>query len=252
MVANLGEGGGVMRTCVLIVLLSGSCVSEPIREGEDPMSYVNTVDSPNGHFIFSGTRRPSQRFEDILRSEVNMHIGYLVSADVWACTDITFLQAYHIVRKGMLHFIDPSAEARGMGGWTIDQAPGNPQPWYPLNPDGTYNPLLGTQGNNTTSPMTESMLGDKPGAPQMSWPMTFEFVSCPVCRAGTCVNQIFDCVYWTFTLNEDGTISMIDAHNATMTDTSHFDDAVRGWNMQAGGALPNGPAGQLPIPPLTH
>jgi hypothetical protein len=239
-----------MKTCVLIAILSAGCISTPVKDS--PMSYVNTVDAPNGHFIFSGTRLPSQNIEGIIRSEVNMHIGFLVSAATWSCTDITFIQAYHITHNGMDHFIDTSAEARAMGGWTIDQKQGNPQPWYPLNPNGTYNPLLGTQGDNSVTPPIDSMLGDKPGAPMMSWPLTYEFVSCPVCRQGTCVNQIFDCVDWTFTLEGDGTISMIGARNATNEDTNKFDQAVNGWNMQAMGALANGPPGQLQIPALSH
>lgn len=209
-------------------------------------TFEKEVDGANGTFKFKG-----KAIENVNHfSTQTVSLSFQLTNAHCHCDEVTFIQSVRITRADGSH-IHPNAEQADRAepnGWAVDRVAGAHFAWYPLNipdlanPNGSYNPMWDTPGNNNTP----AILKDEPGAGSGLWPLTFEFVSCAICRRGAanCQNRILKYVYWTFKIQADGRITDVDARIPTAPEKANVSTSQTRWNANAG-AL-----GKDPIPPL--
>ena len=174
------------------------------------------------------------------------------------CEEIRFIQVARLTVSrhgrpvGLASPHDGFAARMTANGWGVDQTPGNPRPFYCTGADGGTDPGAGAAGA-TGRPAELSDLPGMGGPKPPGATFKFEFLTAAVCLAGEgeCNNKILDTLYWTFTIDADGTVTDVEARPSNTAEDGEFDDAVDNWNTQAAGspAAPD-PAHQDPAPPL--
>jgi len=150
--------GGLVGIIMLVACVT-ACGSHGVKEDAASSEEAITVEAKEGFFVFLGVPEALYN-DDKNQSRQRVMIGYHVTSGR-RCNDITFMQAVQITHDGVHRQPSPGQAARMTkgasgavndpdGGWAIDQskdgADVNPEPWYPLNPGGTYDPNLGTKG----------------------------------------------------------------------------------------------------------
>ena len=225
---------------LLLILASLAAVSSRCGSGGGGggNTFTATVNGANGKFTFEG-----EKVENAAAfSTEKVKITFELTNARCPCTEVTFIQVLRIVKgDGTSAFPHDGQRARATAdGWALDRVTGSKSPFYPLNNDGTYNPIWDTPGSNTKP----AVLRDVPGWNQKS---KFEFVTCAICRRGECANKTIKCLYWTFSINADGTISDVDARAPTAGEKAKFGEAVDKWNTQTAGSG----GAQEPVPALS-
>lgn len=219
---------------------SGSAPIPVPAPGAAPVRYQPTAAGSNGTFQF-----------DI----VCEHEGNLATASAlisWhdgpgapSCPEVTYIQ---IVRTTDAHGHEAAQTKQRdrltADGWSVDKLDSHlgGGVWYPVDQSGAYDPQLGGPGKTGTGDF--SHIADNIQAGGTHWPITYEYITCAVCKSGANLGKVLDCVYWTFKVNGDGSVTSPQASPPSDAQKTSFREAIDKWNAQAatsGGTQPAAP-----------
>jgi hypothetical protein len=189
-----------------------------------------------GDFTFTGTKVDTSSNNGL---DMNLRFDFHPAACGAGCTCnlVCYVQIVRTVDMQTYVYVYPSAEKQGRAnaeGWYIDRIEGRVWGFYGRNNDGSFAGTL-IPGSDT-SPTT---LFDGPSRPEAEpWlQVWWQAVSVPVCiQAGSgCQNKLLGYYFWSWLVNDAGTVTgPVDAI-AWRPLEDEFDTAVTGWNAQAPG-----------------
>ncbi len=218
----------------------GGSSTVPAPAPNTTVTYNPTAQGANGTF----------KFDIICSREGNVAVASAILAwenkpTVMACPEVTYIQ---VVRTTDSHGHE-GAQSGQQGrmtpdGWSVDKLNTHQGGgvWYPVKNDGSYDPGLGAPGQTPGGNLPR--LDDNIQSGGSHWPITYEYITCAVCKSGANLGRVLDCVYWTFTFQGDGSATSPQASVPTDAQKATFKDAVNRWNTQAagsGGAQPAAP-----------
>ncbi len=220
---------------------AGSAIPPP-APGSPPVQYQFPVTASNGIF----------RFDVVCSVEGNVAVAEALLAwedgpTVPACPEATYIQVVRTTDAHGHEAAQPSQRDRlTPDGWSVDKLDTHlgGGVWYPVGNSGAYDPTLGAPG--ATGGGNLPRLDDKIQAGDTHWPITYEYITCAVCKAGPNAGKVLDCIYWTFRVNADGSIASPQASVPTPAQKTAFQQAIDKWNTQAAGSG----GAQPPAPPL--
>ena len=136
--------------------------------------------------------------------------------------------------EGTFSYISEEHQARAIEyGWYVDRVLGKKWGYYGRNDDGSFGGNLSPGDNNTPA-----VLSDAPSRPSSMTGIWWQAVSAPVSiDAGnsSCNSNFLGYYYWSWIVNQDGTISNDDIIQLVARENLHLtlDAAVSAWNTQA-------------------
>lgn len=216
---------------------------------------------PCGDFEFTGTE-----FDTAASNGVDMDVAFDFEPTDCGCNctcdEIPYVQ---IVRTWSFEDAQPlypsteKAQRATTNGWYIDRIAGRIWGYYGRNDDGTFASYL-TPGSNTV----DAVLRDSPRRPQMDpWlDIWWQAVSVPVCidSGAPCENRLLGYYFWSWLVDDAGTVTGIIDLNAWERLDDEVLDAVGEWNTQAPGLgknqfptfsrMQSGACGAISSPPV--
>ena len=146
---------------------------------------------------------------------------------------IQMVRTYDL-EEGTFSYISEEHQARAIEyGWYVDRLSGKKWGYYGRNDDGSFAGNL-SPGNNGTA----AVLFDAPARPSSVTGIWWEAVSAPVAidgGASSCNNNFLGYYYWSWIVNQDGSISDDNIIELVAGENLHLtmDAAVAAWNTQA-------------------
>jgi hypothetical protein len=191
---------------------------------------------PCGTFSFTGTIADTSS-----QNGINMNLSFDFDPGVCgsrcSCNPVCYIQIVRTVDMENFTYLYPSSEKQGRAtanGWYIDRLEGKKWGYYGRNDDGTFASTL--DPGSDTAP---TVLFDAPMRPELEpWiNIWWEAVSVPVCiqDGSGCQNELLGYYFWSWLVNNAGTVTgIIDAIAWEHLD-QEVDQAVAQWNVQAPG-----------------
>jgi hypothetical protein len=191
---------------------------------------------PCGNFTFTGNT-----FANGSSNGLNMNLSF--AFDPAACgkpaCDAPKICYIQMVRtydfdEGTFSYISEEHQARAIEyGWYIDRLTGKKWGYYGRNDDGSFASTLSPGNNNTPA-----VLFDSPSRPSSMAGIWWQAVSASVSiDAGnsSCNNNLLGYYYWSWIVNQDGTISDDNIIQLVARENLHLvlDAAISAWNTQA-------------------
>ncbi len=189
---------------------------------------------PCGDFTFTGTI-----FDTSTSNGINMNLRFNFNpADCGSdcsCDTVCYVQMVRTYAFDGGTYLYPSSEKSNRAtayGWYIDRLEGKIWGYYGRNDNGSFASSL-VPGTNTT----DAILYDSPrrgeGSPYLG--IWWQAVSVPVCIDGDsgCHDFMLGSYFWSWLVNDAGTVTGIVKTEAWEPLDTHFDDAVAEWNVQA-------------------
>lgn len=190
---------------------------------------------PCGNFTFTGNTfsGPSNGLNMNLRFDFNPATCGKPACDAPKICYIQMVRIYDL-EEGTFSYISEEHQARSIAyGWYVDRLTGKKWGYYGRNDDGTFAGNL-TPGNNTTA----AILFDGPARPSSVTGIWWQAVSASVSidgGASSCNNNFLGYYYWSWIVNQDGSISDDNIIQLVAREDLHLvmDNAVSAWNTQA-------------------
>ncbi|MFN2173587.1 MAG: hypothetical protein ACK2UF_19345 [Candidatus Promineifilaceae bacterium] len=215
----------ILFLCVFVLILAG----------------CGTPTTPCGEFTFNGAPHTNQGIDVTLDFDFDPDA---CGAPDCTCDTVAYVQIVRIIDFDTGGFLSPNSDQTNrivngraeatLNGWAIDRLMGRVWGYYGRNNDRTFASTL-TPGSDISA----ATLRDSPSNwPNGSW---FDAVSVPVCidPEADCENQLAGYYYWSFFVNNSGSVGDPYDANGVEWHRDAFDEAVLEWNNDAPGLAKN-------------
>lgn len=202
---------------------------------------------PCGEFTFTGEVQDTASANGV---DMNLSFDFEPETchSVCTCDLVCYVQMVRTVDWEDFTYIYPSTEKEDRAtasGWYIDRLAGKIWGYYGRNNDGSFAGTL--DPGSETDP---AVLFDAPsrGEAEPWLEIWWQAVSVPVCidKGSGCLNDLLGYYFWSWLVDDAGTVPGIIRGLAWKNLDDAFDDAVLEWNAQAPGL------GKNPFPAFTR